>query len=1006
VGIRQLPCIEPLESRVHLSLGAYNIGDAMPPARRYTVDNVDRLNLRSQLAGSTIGAKLAALNSASATFATDFDKALLDYMKARTAPSFDFTPADVPAIASFLKGADADEQKLYNAEVLGTATPPLGITPAKPTAEKATLSETLRRKGVQYHVYNFIVGGALYPNFTPVQKLTGTGQYIDWLNPRVFGKVDSLTISAHLQRLLHLPLTAAAYRFVGTSAYGQTIANTLYTWAGQAPPVSDAALLRLYKPAGASAHTAAVPASVRVLPSWGALDTGVRVNQMLTTYNLMLGTAAWTPELNTLFMTLMFQHGRVLGETARAVYVDETSKFGVNANPLGRTDNNKALQLSASLLTMARIFPEFAATRDTGATPDKLGWKSLAKKVLKDALPRNYRGKYNSYLGGHAWKFDGFHKEESPGYSQGMAETFLQQLKLSQINGGANDPFLKDDPELRQLLSGEYVLPGATGVADPAAAIPMATRVEALYQIANPDGTAPSVGDTPRPSLAGVFLKAQMVLPTDSYVRNREYTWPTKYPNLTEVFSLWKKDIKSVAQQKTYNVLPIYNRAGREASVAATVPVENRPNSPAKYRSWLPGAGYYMIRSDKGTRDDVQLTFDAGLMGLPNYSQTGNTAAHTQYDLLNFELYGYQRPLIEDPGLVAYGNSRERNWISSTPAHNSFTVDNYSHARMDGYFGVIGPGENSKGVVVTAFHYGYQKLDVDAAHPNGTGPALARTIWFDKDNTFLVVDWGHQTTTKVHNYKISFTLPKPPTEPLQAAASKAGPVTLRAPGDPSQGVFTEAASGGNVFILPLKYKRRPTAQKVGFTQGAQDVGSGAVSGPFVTAANFSGDAAPADRLTVTQSGAGANFVTLIHTYAGKKDKDQVVASAIAGIISQTASEVIVRVTKNGKDTDILFRNPFNEGKAPHLAAASIPTRSVTVPSRASNPHTGGYPDFVELNEGAAPPDLNGGKFTLGPGDDDSAAASAAPASIAAARSIVSDLFGTKEILEEPASLLA
>jgi hypothetical protein len=304
--------------------------------RRYVVDTVDRINLRSQLAGSTIGTTLSKLNSASATFAADFDKALLDYMKARTTPTFDISPADVPGIVNFIKGsADADQQKLYNAEVLGTTTPPPGFSPVKPTAEKATTSETLRRKGVQYHVYNFQVGGALYPNFTPVEKLATPGLYVDWLNPRTFGKIDSLTMSLHLQRLLNLPLTAMAYRFLGTAAYADTIANTLYTWAGQSPALSDAALLRLYKPAGSASYTLDVPPGVRVLPSWGALDTGVRVHHLLTMYNLMLGTAKWTPELNTLFLTLMFQHGRVLGETAKALYVDETSRFGVNANPLG-----------------------------------------------------------------------------------------------------------------------------------------------------------------------------------------------------------------------------------------------------------------------------------------------------------------------------------------------------------------------------------------------------------------------------------------------------------------------------------------------------------------------------------------------------------------------------------------------------------------------------------------------------------------------------------------------
>jgi hypothetical protein len=190
---------------------------------------------------------------------------------------------------------------------------------------------------------------------------------------------------------------------------------------------------------------------------------------------------------------------------------------------------------------------------------------------------------------------------------------------------------------------------------------------------------------------------------------------------------------------------------------------------------------------------------------------------------------------------------------------------------MDGYFGVLPPAENSKGVAVTGFHYGYQSLDVDAANPNGNGPALARTVWFDKDNTFLIVDWAYQTTSKVHNYKVSFTLPTPPSEPLQAAASRAAPVSLRAPGDPSQGVFTEGAHG-NMFILPLKYRVRKNVQKVGFTTAAQDAGTGAVTGPMVTAANFSGDPAPADRLIVTQSGSSANFITLIHAYRTRRTR--------------------------------------------------------------------------------------------------------------------------------------
>ena len=90
-----------------------------------------------------------------------------------------------------------------------------------------------------------------------------------------------------------------------------------------------------------------------------------------------------------------------------------------------------------------------------------------------------------------------------------------------------------------------------------------------------------------------------------------------------------------------------------------------------------PGAGSLGGRvMFAGTRDDVQLTFDVGLMGLANYNQSSNVAGHTQFDLLNFELFGWQRPLIEDPGIGAYGNSRERaHQTSPSPSAARWAAD-------------------------------------------------------------------------------------------------------------------------------------------------------------------------------------------------------------------------------------------------------------------------------------------------------------------------------------------
>ena len=458
--------VEPLESRVHLSVAPYNIGDPMPAPQRYVVDVTDRLNLRSQLAGSSIGNTLAALNSASSSFAADFDNALLNYMRGRTAPTYDFAPSDVDAIVNFIKNSsDPDQQKLYSAEVLGTTPGPLGAAPVKPVADKATYRETLRRKGVQYEVMNFLVGGTVYPNFAPVHKQADPNLYVDWVNPlrrsarstrsRCLCIFSGCSTSSRRQPHIASPATATSprpsrRRF--TRGRGRRRrCRTRRCWRSTGP--------RPTRP-----YTATIPTGVRVLPAWVRSIPACAFIKLLTTYHLMLGTPAWTPELNTLFMTLMFQHGRVLGETAKAVYADETSRFGVNANPLGRTDNNKSLQLSGALLTMARMFPEFAATRDAGARRE-MGWRrcqaaaqgrraaELSRAI--QSYPRN---------GGTTWKFDGFHKEQSPGYAQGMAEHVCQQLKLSQINGGANDPFLRERSGAARTAQRRVRHPDANGV--------------------------------------------------------------------------------------------------------------------------------------------------------------------------------------------------------------------------------------------------------------------------------------------------------------------------------------------------------------------------------------------------------------------------------------------------------------------------------------------------------------------------------------------------------------
>ena len=71
-------------------------------------------------------------------------------------------------------------------------------------------------------------------------------------------------------------------------------------------------------------------------------------------------------------------------------------------------------------------------------------------------------------------------------------------------------------------------------------------------------------------------------------------------------------------------------------------------------------SGNYIMRSgdDANAR---QIIFDAGPKG----------GSHGHYDLLNFELSGYGRPLISDPGAYQYDTSANRAYVISTQAHNT-----------------------------------------------------------------------------------------------------------------------------------------------------------------------------------------------------------------------------------------------------------------------------------------------------------------------------------------------
>jgi hypothetical protein len=105
----------------------------------------------------------------------------------------------------------------------------------------------------------------------------------------------------------------------------------------------------------------------------------------------------------------------------------------------------------------------------------------------------------------------------------------------------------------------------------------------------------------------------------------------------------------------------------------------------------LPWSGHYVMRNGWG-EDDLFMLVDSGPYG----------SAHQHEDKLHFVLFGYGQQLILDPGNYSYDASRWRQYVLTTPGHNTVMVDGCGQRRrgqQDTYFwprpwAGDAPGEN------------------------------------------------------------------------------------------------------------------------------------------------------------------------------------------------------------------------------------------------------------------------------------------------------------------------
>jgi hypothetical protein len=349
--------------------------------------------------------------------------------------------------------------------------------------------------------------------------------------------------------------------------------------------------------------------------------------------------------------------------------------------------------------------------------------------------------------------------------------------------------------------------------------------IEAFYQLLSPDGVQQALSDTYRSQGSTFFTRAAVIF--------NDPRWPKSRPRLDDIWTL---------------------------GTAASTPLLTAPTTPTSLpqrggTAYFPNSGYYMSRTGDDS-DARQITFDAGPKG----------GDHGHFDLLNFELYGYKKPLISDPGLMSYSASyaAERAYAISTPAHNTISVDGLSHAAS----------ERASTAQLTLWSRkagGVQMAATQYAYAGFTGaPVVARNIWHDRGDVFLVVDFAGASAS--HTFTQSFNLFTNNTTRF------------------SGGVIHTATGDGDVLLQPLLLE--------GQTTGAKNVTLSNTAPPSGSATGL--------RFAISQGGRAAVFATLVVAYDNGAVPD---VSARWIRTPSLARAGQIEVTKNGVPTIVYFGYP-------------------------------------------------------------------------------------------------
>ena len=362
------------------------------------------------------------------------------------------------------------------------------------------------------------------------------------------------------------------------------------------------------------------------------------------------------------------------------------------------------------------------------------------------------------------------------------------------------------------------------GYAWPAADSALLTNsIYGYMQILSPNGDRPAIGDTYRINASPLWLEADVVQGTTEF--------PAAKPRTNDVWELGTTVADQYHNNPAYPALP-----DRGLTYAETI------------------GGDYILRSGSSSSSN-QIIFQDGSKG----------GQHGHNDQLGFELSGYGKPLLPEPGLVDYSGDADELYAESTPAANAISVDGLNTGDIEGVnnpaVGVTQYDPESDGVQLTAYEQAYNYLA-------GT-PTLSRSIYYDYGNTMLVVDWA--AGTAAHTYSVGYNLP--------------GAATMN-----SDNSIESTNGGGDVKITPLITS--------GMTFKAVNSFVSNTSSP---------EESPAVHYSISQNGKVVAFAELVQMYNGSSAPSSTTAQ-ILGTPSANGSFQIA-LTENGSTKNITFTPP-------------------------------------------------------------------------------------------------